>query len=261
MRIFDANVRTDTRSDEDLKNLGYFDTERILTTAHAYRPFERAEDLLEYFEWLRTDERARIDRCGPEGYVAVGVLPDATPRRSHPEVWSELPDVLDRPHIVALGEVGAWEDTDRHWELFERQIRIAKEVGVPVVATPPTDLKVNMTYKMMLRIEEIGLPPDRVMMNYLDERLVETVVRDGFVAGLSVGTPNVDPRRAAEILVDTVESVGHADRIVLNSALRTGSSDVLGIPKTASTLDDLGIAEDVIDQLAYRNASRLLLDE
>ena len=257
LRFFDAHVRTDTRSDDDLKNLSYFETDDVLTTAHAYEAFERAEDLLEYFEWLRTDECARIERCGMEPHVALGVLPDATPRRSHPEVWTELPEMLERPRVAALGEIGAWEDSERHWELFERQARMAREAGVPILATPPTELKVNMTYKMMLHLEEVGVSPDDVMMNYLDERLVETVVRDGFVAGVAVGTPNLSPRTAAETLVDAVEAVGHAERIVLNSALRTGQSDVLGIPKTASVLDDLGMSEKTIDRLVYRNAAEL----
>lgn len=261
MRIFDAHVRTDTRSDEDLKNLDYFDTERLLTTAHAYKPFERAEDILAYFEWLRTEECERVERCGLDAHVALGVLPDATPRRSHPEVWTRLPRLLVESPVVALGEIGAWEDTNPQWELFERQVDIARDLELPIIATPPKGLKANMTYKMMLRIERIGLQPHRVMMNYLDERLVETVVRDGFVAGIAVGSPNVEPREAARVIVEAVESVGHADRIVLNSALRTESADVLGIPKTASALEDLGMSTDVIDKLAYRNAAELFLGE
>lgn len=257
MRIFDAHIRSETRSDDDLKNLAYFGTEQVVTTAHARREFERAEDLLAYFEQLRTDESARIKTCGVTPHVALGVLPDARPRRSHPEVWTELPELLRRDRVSAVGEIGAWRDTEDHWELFERQVRMAKEAELPIVATPPRELKVNMTYKMMLRIEEAGFPPERAVMNYLDERLVETVVRDGFVAGVALGVRDLDPRRAAEVVDDTVRAVGHADRIVLNSALRAGASDVLGVPKTATELDERGAGAEVIDQLTYRNAEEV----
>mgnify|MGYP006285720121 CR=1 FL=1 len=260
MRIFDAHVRTDTRADEDLKNLAYFDTERLVTTAHAYKAFETAEQILEYFDWLCTEEVERVEHCGLRAHVALGVLPDATPRRSHPEVWTELPERLQHPSVVAVGEVGAWEDEESHWELFNRQLRIAKRLDLPVIATPPPGLKANMTYKMMLRAEQIGLAPSRVMMNYLDERLVETVLRDGLVAGVVVGSQDFDPRAAAEVISDAVEALGGADRIVLNSALRAGSSDVLGIPKTASALDEIGIEPEVIDRLAYTNAEELFFD-
>lgn len=261
MRIFDAHIRSDTRSDDDLKNLAYFDTESVVTTAHARRQFERAEDLLAYFEELRTEEFERIESCGIDPHVAVGVLPDARPRRSHPEVWTEMPEVLERDRVSAVGEIGVWKDTDDQWELFERQVRMAKEAGLPIIATPPRELKVNMTYKMMLRIEEVGFPPDRAVMNHLDAKMVETVVRDGFVAGVALGVRDLDPRRAAEVVYEATRAVGHADRIVLNSALRAGASDVLGVPKTATALDEHGLDADVIDKLAYRNAAEVFAPE
>lgn len=260
MRIFDAHVRTDARSDADLKNLAYFDTERVLTAAHAFRSFERSEDLLAYFEWLRTEEVDRIERCGLEADVALGVLPDMRPRRSHPEVWTALPEYLARERVAAVGEIGAWRDEEAHWELFERQVRAAKQAGLPIVVTPPDELKVNMTYKMMQRIERLGFPTNRAVMNHLDARLVETVVRDGFVAGVAVGGQNLEPRSAAEVIEGVVESVGRASRIVLNSALRTGSGDVLGVPKTAAALEDRGVDAETIDRLAYRNAEEVFYE-
>lgn len=261
MRIFDAHLRSDTRSDDDLKNLAYFDTESAVTTAHARRQFERAEDLLAYFEELRTEECERIQACGIDPYVAVGVLPDARPRRSHPEVWTEMPEVLERGRVSAVGEIGVWSDTDDQWELFERQVRLAKEAELPIIVTPPRKLKVNMTYKMMLRIEEIGFPTDRAVMNHLDAKMVETVVRDGFVAGVALGVRDLDPRRAAEVVCEATRAVGHADRIALNSALRAGASDVLGVPKTATALEEQGVEAHAIDKVSYRNAAEVFAPE
>ena len=262
MKIFDAQIRSDTCSDADLQNLHYFDTERVVTTAHAPRHFERAEDLLAYFDGLVTEECRRLKRCGLVGHVALGVLPSARPRRAHPEVWGELPFLLDQPEVVALGEIGAWQDTQAHWRLFERQVRMAVEQGpLPLIATPPSDLRVNMTYKMMQRIEKLGMPPELVLMNRLDERLVETVVREGFAAGVAVGTLNVEPRAAAQMITEVVDTLGSAERIVLDSALRTGGSDVLGIPKTVVALQDLNMETRTIERLVYGNAMNLFLRE
>lgn len=257
MRIFDAHLRSGTRSDDDLKNLAYFDTKRAVTSAHGAESFERAEDLLEYFERLRTDEYERLCAAGIEAHAALGVLPDARPRRSHPEVWRDLPEYLGRERVVAVGEIGAWEDTEDHWELFERQVRIAREAALPILVTPPRELKVNLTYKMMLRLEKLDFPPERAVMNYLDAKMIETVVRDGYVAGVALGARNLEPRRAARAVYEAVQSVGHCERIVLNSALRSGASDVLGVPKTATALDDHGLNAEAIDALSYRNAARV----
>jgi uncharacterized protein len=260
VKIFDAQIRSDVCSDADLQNLHYFGTDEVVTTAHAPRDFERAEDLLGYFDDLVAQEHRRLEQLGITGHVALGVLPGARPRRTHLEVWQELPYLLEQPEVVALGEVGVFEQTDGQWDLFERQIDIARQAApLAVIATPPRDLRVNMTYKMMQRIEKVGMPPEMVMMNRLDERLIETVVRDGFVAGVAVGSPNLEPRKAAQALADVVDRLGSAERIVMNSALRTGGIDVLGIPKTVVALQDLGVDTRTITRLAYGNAKALFL--
>ncbi|MFB6263457.1 MAG: TatD family hydrolase [Bradymonadaceae bacterium] len=255
MKIFDAHLRSDTRSDDDLRNLAYFDTERVVTTAHAPRPFETADDLLEYFEFLVEDECRRLEHSGLRAGVALGVLPEARPERLHPEIWEHLPDLLEHPRVVAVGEIGAHADEPAHWELFERQVEMAVEAGLPVVVTPPSRRRINLTYKMMMRAEEVGLEPKSMMMNYLDGRSVEHVLRDGFVAGLAIVGAGVAPERAARLIADAVETVGSAERIVLSSALRAGSSDVLGIPKTLASLEeDQGADEALLRAVARENA-------
>lgn len=262
MKIFDAQIRSDSCSNADLKNLRYFDTKRVVTCAHAPRHFERAEDLLGYFDALTSEEAGRLARCGLKAHVALGVLPSAVPRRAHFEVWRELPQLLEQPEVVALGEIGAWVDEAAQWELFERQVKIARDVSasdpggesVPIVCTPPDDLRVNMTFKMMQRVEKLGMAPELVLMNRLDERLIEAVVREGFVAGISVGASNLNPRKSATLLARLIQTLGSAERIVLNSALRAGGSDILGIPKTVVALQELGVDAHTIERLVWGNA-------
>lgn len=259
MKIFDAQIRSDICSTADLQNLRYFDTRRVLTCAHAPRRFERAEDLLAYFDALTRDEVQRLERCGLSASVALGVLPSAVPRRAHFEVWRALPHLLARPEVVALGEVGVWADQADQWELFGRQLRIARAARLPTICTPPDDLRANMTFKMMQRVEKLGVAPERVMMNRLDERLIEAVVQEGFVAGVSVGASNLNPRASAALLADLLQTLGSAERIVLNSALRAGGADILGIPKTIVALQKLGVAAAAIEKLVWENAASIFM--
>lgn len=257
IRIFDAHIRSDVRSDDDLRNLSYFETAAALTTAYDARSFDRAADLLEYFDWLVAEEADRLEECGLRPHVALGVLPDARPIRRHPELWRELPERLDQERVSAVGEIGAFRDDAEQWSLFERQLEMSAEAGLPAICTPPDDLRVNMTYKMMMRSEETGLAPERMVMNDLDSRMVETVVRDGFVAGVSVGAFDGDARELAAHLVEVVDSVGHADRIVLNSGLSASRSNVLGVPKTIQLLVKSDMEAGAVQKLAWKNADRL----
>lgn len=257
MKIFDAQIRSDTRSDDELRNLHYFETERVLTTAHALRPFETAADLLAYFDDLLGPEVDRLRRCELIPHLALGVLPDARPRRSHYEVWRELPALLRRAPVSAVGEIGAWEDVPAHWELFERQVKLADDADLPIVVTPPAVLHVNMTYKMMRRIDRLGFPADRCLINRLQDRVAQTAHTEGFVVGISVGSPNLAPRDAARIIVALAEERGSIDRVALNSSLRRGAADVLGVPKTIAALRDLGIRDDHLHSVAFGAAATL----
>lgn len=258
MKIFDAQLRSDTRTDDELRNLAYFDTEYVVTTAHPAQAFEDADSLLAYFRHLIDSELERLRRCGLDGGVALGLLPKTRPRRAHPEVYSELPQLLADERVFAVGEIGAWVDNSSHWELFDRQIRFALDANLPVIVTPPSDLRVNMTYKMMARAQQLGMRPERCMMNLLDARLLETAVEEGFVGGIAVGYRHIEPREAASIVAGVLERVPAAlDRIVLNSSLRRGAADILGIPKTVVALGEAGLSPAQIEKLAFENANRL----
>ncbi len=254
MRILDAQMRSDTRTNDDLKNLAYFGTEAVVTTAHALRSFRTASDLLDYLEDLVANEPTRLGTCGLAGYVALGVLPDAQPRRSHYEVWRTLPTLLEHEAVVAVGEIGAWSDDKTAWSLFERQLKLATEHKLPVIVTPPYDLPVNMTYKMMAKIEKIGFPPDRVLLNHTDETTVEAVLSDGYYAGIVAGGGGTSARRAAGLVVDAIERHGSHERLVVNSSMQAGPADVLSIPKLIAELEE-SLDEATIESVVCGNAA------
>src|SRR5690606_32408419 len=128
------------------------------------------------------------------------------PRRAHYEVWRRLAELLARPEVVAVGEIGVWEDTKKQWDLFDRQVKMSLEHGVkPLLISTPYELKVNMTYKMMQRLETLGFPPDRAVLGQLDARLLENVVQSGFVGGFGVGASSNEPREAARLVAEIVE--------------------------------------------------------
>ncbi len=258
MKIFDAHIRSDTCSDVELKNLSYFGTEHVLTAAHGPRGVERAEDLLAYFDSLVFEAVPRLKRCGLVGHVALGVMANMQPRRAHYEVWRRLPELLARPEVVAVGEIGVWEDTQKQWDLFERQVKIAQELGAkPLLISTPYELKATMTYKMMQRLEKLGFPPDRAILGKLDERLLENVVQSGFVGGFTVGASSNEPREAARLVAGIVERLGSGRGIVLSSGLGDGSGDVLGIAKTIVSLQELGVEAEVIEEIVFGNAGRV----
>ncbi|RAL21671.1 hypothetical protein DL240_12510 [Lujinxingia litoralis] len=259
MKIFDPHIRSRTQSDADLKNLAYFGTARVVSCATVGPPKEGARELIEAMEAHAGGEVRRLERCGLDAGAALGVLPPSRPRRAHYEVWKRLPELLALPTVVALGEIGVWEDSAADWELFESQVAIAQQVGVKaMIVTPPRELRVTLTYKMMQRLEKLGVEPGRVLMTYVDEKTLVNVVQSGFGAGLAVGATTLNPRQAAEVIMRAAQELGAVERIALSSALRVGGADLLAIPKTVEALRALGSGERELELLTWENAKTIV---
>ncbi len=262
MTIFDPHIRSQSQSEDSLKHLNYFGTQGVLTTAYGHRRFANADDLIAYFDDLVGVERQRLNRCGLDGWVALGVSPEAEPERAHGSVWPALQERLQRSEVVALGEVGVWRDEEAQWELFQRQVRIARQLGsMPIVVTPPAELKITMTYKMMTWLERFGYPADRVVMGFMDEALLENVVASGFKAAVPLGATTNPPRRSAAFIAKVAREQG-ADSILLTASMRAGAGDVLGVPKVMEALaKEEGIDAAMIDRMVRANATELFLGD
>ena len=261
LKIFDPIVRSRTQSDEALKNLKYFGTTDVVTTSYGGRGFERAAELLTFFRDLLGGEMKRLERCGLNAYGAIGVAPNARPRRAHPEVWKAMPELLCRPEVVAVGEIGVWEDTSRQWELFERQVRLAQEAGLALLIATPRELRVTLTYKMMSRLEKVGFPGDRVLFSPVDVAFLQNVIESGFCAGYPVSAGINEPREAAAALAQLVETTAEPEAlrrgVLLSAHLRRASSDVLGVPKALRALSEAGLDGAYLQSWSWGNARRL----
>lgn len=257
MKLFDAQARTATRTDDELRNLRYFGTTHVVTTPQLARAND-ADAVLAQLRALLDDEVARLRRLDLHGYAAIGLLPPAAPRRAHPELWSAFEACAHDPRVVAIGEVGVWEDTARQWQLFDAQLQVARRAELAVILTPPEQLPVTMTYKMMARVGEVGIAPERCLVNALDEATLGTVCEEGFVAGVAVGGGGA-PRGAARVIAKTLDDVPEAlERLVLTSALSHHASDILSMAKTVDALKKL-LPATALERVCYANAAQLFV--
>lgn len=251
VRIFDAQLRSETRGEADLKNLAYFGTTFVVSTLNCL-PAQTAEEVLARAATFVREEPSRLRRAGLACVLGLGVLPAARPKRAHPELWSGLESLLTQPEVRVVGEIAAWEDTESHWEPFFRQVKMAVEVGLPIVVSPPQELRVTMTYKMLMRLERAGVDPSRVLINHVDARIVEAVLADGFWGSVTVGPRHCSPDVAAEVIAG---AMGPAVRLMLNTSLSDGPVDVLSLPKTAEKLSERALEPALLERVVYGNAA------
>lgn len=252
---FDAHIRTDCIEDDVLENLLHFGVAKVLLAAHAPAPFEVAGDLLAYFGGLVSNEFHRLRRVGLTPVVALGVHPDAVPRRAHYEVWRELPSLLADPAVVAVGELALTDESEAQEALLRRQLEIAAEADLPVLVTAASRERARHVRRILALLEESPVQASRVMVNHIDFTCLRPVLEAGCWAGVTVGPMHLEQAAATDLIGRyRAEAV---DRVIVNSGLRPGPADVLALPKLALGLTEAGLTQSEVRRLVWGNAERL----
>jgi hydrolase, TatD family len=93
-------------------------------------------------------------------YGAVGVHPEETAELNE-ENFSWLKEMTQKEKVVAVGEIGLdyyWDEPDRSIQKiwFERQMELAREVGLPLIVHSRDAAKDTMEIMKAVKAEEIG---------------------------------------------------------------------------------------------------------
>jgi len=173
------------------------------------------------------------------------------------DVISLIPEFLDRPGVLGIGEIGLNKNTKNEVTIFEEQVDLAaKSDELILVHTPHLADKYKGT-RMILDIlaNDSRIKPERVIIDHVEEHTVELALDAGFWCGMTLyPTTKCTPQRA----VDIVERFG-MDRIMANSAGDWGPSNPMAMPEFIQTLKTRGYDAMTIHKLVYENPLRFLM--
>jgi hypothetical protein len=97
---------------------------------------------------------------------------------------------------------------------------------------------------------EMGLQPQRVVIDHNNEETVREVLDRGFWAAFTL-YPNT--KMGPERMVEIARQYG-PERIFIDSSADWGISDPLAVPRTARLMLDRGIPAEHVEAICYRNA-------
>jgi hypothetical protein len=249
MPIFDSHIHADTRGFEDLRTMTLFGTAAVVTCAHDVMDFSQAASVLDHFHRLLNFDCRRLRNNLIRPFVALGVHPEGIPQEGIEEVLARLPQLLAEPDVVAVGEIGLDTGSDREMEVLRRQLEIGKELNKPCIVHTPGRNKVEIGRLAMQVIQETGISRDQVIIDHLDDRLIEEVRAFGSWLGLSIQPSKLSEKEAARL----VQAYG-SERVLLNSDIAGGISDVLSLPKVIFEMRMLGVGQGDIEKVTYSNA-------
>ncbi|WP_367128517.1 TatD family hydrolase [Saccharothrix sp. HUAS TT1] len=265
MRIFDPHIHMTSRTTDDYEAMHEVGVRALVEPSFWLgQPRTGVGSFTDYFDALIGWERFRAAQFGIRHHCALALNPkEANDPRCTP-VLDVLPRYLAKDGVVAVGEIGFDSMTPEEDEAFARQLELAVRHGLPALVHTPHRDKAAGTTRTLDLVRESELPPERVLVDHLNEMTVRAVADSGCWMGFSIyPDTKMDEHRMVALLTEY-----GPERVLVNSAADWGRSDPLKTHKTGLAMLAAGFDESVVDQVLWRNpvefygqSGRLVLDD
>jgi predicted metal-dependent TIM-barrel fold hydrolase len=258
MRYIEPHAHMVSRVTDDYERMALAGCEVVCEPAF-WAGFDRssATGFYDYFCQLTEHEPRRAARFGLKHFSWLCINPkEAEDVKLAEEVIALIPEFLDRPNVLGIGEIGLNKNSRNELKVLEMHVELAAEHDqLILVHTPHLEDKLKGT-RLILEVlkSDKRIRPERVILDHVEEHTVGLVLDSGFWAGMTLyPETKCSPARAVDIL----ETYGQ-ERIWLNSACDWGVSDPLAVPKTALEMKRRGHHTAAIDKVIYQNPERFL---
>jgi uncharacterized protein len=251
MKIFDPHCHLVSRTTDDYERMALSGIVAVVEPAFWLgEARKRAGTFFDYFDHISGFERQRAANYLIDHYCTIAMNPresNNAPLRD--EVLREMPRWLDRPSVVAVGEIGFDDITDAEEQSIRAQFEIARRANLPVLVHTPHVRKLEGTLRTIEIIRDLRFPVERVILDHNTEETIEAARQSGCWCGHTVyPVTKLSPERAVNIL----EKHG-TDRMLINSSCDWGPSDPLSVPRTVLEMRRRGFADLEIQRVVWDN--------
>lgn len=216
-----------------------------------------ARGFADYFRQLTEVEPARAARFGIDHYCWIALNPkEAEDLALAEDVLALIPEYLDHPRALGIGELGLNKNSVNELEVLERHLEMAAQRReLVLIHTPHLEDKLKGTRLIMDAIRNQPLiDPGRVIIDHGEEHTVAEIKDRGFWVGLTLyPTTKCSLARAADI----IECNG-ADRTMVTSSADWGPSDPLATLKAAREMMRRGHSEELVSMVFSGNPRAFL---
>ncbi len=162
-----------------------------------------------------------------------------------------IPEFLDRPGVLGIGEIGLNKNTRNEATVFLEHVELAVRTDEQIlIHTPHLEDKYQGTRMILdMLCENNRVSRERVLVDHVEEHTVRAVLDEGFWAGMTLyPVSKCTPARAADI----VELYG-TERLLVNSAGDWGPSKPTAVPDFILEMRRRGHPESLIRRVVYEN--------
>lgn len=257
MAYIDPHIHMVSRTTDDYRAMAQAGCVAITEPAF-WAGFDRSSPagFFDYFRQLTEVEPKRAAQYGIAHHCWLCINPkEAEDPVFAREVMGIIPEFLDKPNVLGIGEIGLNKNSRNELTILEEQIEIAKKhQRLILVHTPHLEDKLKGTRMTMDAIQNAGVDPGRVLIDHVEEHTVAEVLDRGFWAGMTLYPDSkCTPQRA----VDIIECFGN-ERLWVNSAGDWGPSDPMSVPKCHVEMRRRGHTQSLIEKISLINPKTFL---
>ncbi len=258
MQYIEPHAHMVSRTTDDYERLAIAGCE-VLCEPAFWAGFDRssAKGFYDYFQQLTEHEPKRAARFGIDHFAWLCINPkEADDPGFAREVMAIIPEFLNCPNVLGIGEIGLNKNTKNELQIFEEHVQLALDHDLPVlIHTPHLEDKLKGTRMIIDALCNFTeLDRSKVIIDHVEEHTAADVLEHGFWAGMTLYPESkCTPNRAIDIL----ECFGN-ENIWMNSACDWGVSDPLAVPKCVLEMRRRKKSESDIQKVVYENPLKFL---
>ena len=253
MNYIDPHIHMVSRTTDDYKRMALAGCVMISEPAF-WAGFDRSgpEGFRDYFRQLVGFERQRAALYGIDHQTWLCInAKEAENVELARAVIALIPEFLDQPGVLGIGEIGLNKNTRNEATVFLDHLDLAAKTNELVLVHTPHLADKYQGTRMILDMfrNDPRIKPERVCIDHVEEHTIRPALDAGHWVGMTLYPySKCTPARAA----DMVEMYG-TERILVNSAGDWGHSDPLAVPEFIFEMRARGHSEAAIKTLTHDN--------
>lgn len=253
MYYIDPHIHMVSRTTDDYETLAKMGCVAVSEPAF-WAGYDRGsvDGFRDYFEQLTVFEAKRSGWYGIQHFTWLCInAKEAENVSLAREVIAMIPEFLDRPGVLGIGEIGLNKNTKNEATVFLEHVELAVRTDEQIlIHTPHLEDKYQGTRMILDMLCDDGrVNRERVLVDHVEEHTVRHVLEQGFWAGMTLyPVSKCTPARAADI----VELYG-PERLLVNSAGDWGPSKPTAVPDFILEMRRRGHSEGLIRRVVYEN--------
>jgi predicted metal-dependent TIM-barrel fold hydrolase len=253
MYYFDPHIHMVSRTTDDYEMLAKMGCVGLSEPAF-WAGFDRGsvDSFRDYFRQLTDFEKRRAQQYGIKHFTWLCInAKEAENVHLSRDVIAMIPEFLDQPTVLGIGEIGLNKNTPNEAIIFLEHVDLAVQHDQSIlIHTPHLEDKFQGTMMILdMLCDDSRLDRNRVLVDHVEEHTVRHVLEEGFWAGMTLyPVSKCTPSRA----VDIIEMYG-PDRLLVNSAGDWGPSKPTAVPDFILEMRRRGHSESLIRRIVYDN--------